>query len=115
MSNKKLSKNVFNDIGNHCQLLVDDFFHFCDGEVDKVSIITELRDISTPMPPDHEQMKKMLARCDKAWKDYCKFMLLPGESQKLFINRVKKKWLALAKQHLPVRQRREEKEEERHR
>lgn len=115
MSNKKLSKNIFNDIGNHCQLLVDDFFHFHDGELDKITIITELRDISEPMPPKLEQVRIMFARCNKAWKDYCKLMLLPGESQKLFINRVKKRWLALGKQQLPVHKRKEESVEERHR
>lgn len=114
MSNKRLSKNVFNDIGNHCQVLVDDFFHFCDGEVDQITIITELRDISEPMPPQLEQIQKMLVRCDKAWKDYCKFMLLPSESKKLFINRVKIKWLALEKQSL-IHKRRGESVEGRHR
>lgn len=115
MSNKKLSKNIFNDIGNHCQLLVDDFFHFCDGEVDQITIITELRDIKEPMPPKVEQIRVMLARCNKAWKDYCRFMLLPGESQKMFINRVKTKWLALEKQQqLPVHKRRGESVEGHH-
>ena len=114
MSNKRLSKNVFNHVGNHCQLLVDDFFHFCEGELDQVTIITELRDISEPMPPKLEQIQKMLARCDKAWKDYCKFMQLPSESNKLFINRVKTKWLALEKQQLPVRKRKGRNEEEHH-
>ena len=115
MSNKKLSKNIFNDIGNHCQLLVDDFFHFCEGEVDQITIITELRDIKEPMPPKVEQLRTMLARCDKAWKDYCRFMLLPGESQKMFINRVKKKWQALEKQQqLPIRKRKGESEGEHH-
>lgn len=92
MSNKRLSKNVFNDIGKHCQLLVDDFFHFCEGELDKITIITELRDISEPIPPSKRQKHQMYVRCDKAWKDYCEFMLLPRESKKLFINRVKIQW-----------------------
>lgn len=98
MSNKRLSKNVFNDIGKHCQLLVDDFFHFCDGEADRVTIITELRDISEQMPPNLEQLRKMFARCDRAWKDYCKFMRLPGESEKMFVNRVKTRWVSLEEQ-----------------
>lgn len=89
MSNKKI-KSMNNDIGKHCQSLIDDFFHFCDGELDKVKIIDELRDISDPMPPSVEQAGKMLARCNKAWNDYCGFMLLPRECKKLFINRVKK-------------------------
>lgn len=106
MSNKELSKNVFNDIGNHCQLLVDDFFHFCEGETDQITIITELRDISEPMPPSLVQVKKMFARCDKAWKDYCKFMLLPGESSTLFTKRVKAKWQTLERRHqLPTHRR----------
>lgn len=115
MSNKRLSKNVFNDIGKHCQFLVDDFFHFCEGELNQITIITELRDISEPTPPTLEQLQTMLARCDKAWKDYCKFMLLPGESKKLFINRVKTRWLALEKQQLPVHRRKGESVEGRHR
>lgn len=102
MSNRKLPKNMFNDIGKHCQMLIDDFFHFCEGELDQVTIIAEIRDISDPMPPQLDQIKKMLARCDKAWKDYCKFMLLPGESSRLFLNRAKKRWLALEKQTAPT-------------
>lgn len=105
MSNKKI-KSMNNDIGKHCQSLIDDFFHFCDGELDKVKIIDELRDISDPMPPSVEQAGKMLARCNKAWNDYCGFMLLPRECKKLLINRVKKKWLSLEKQQTPKRKRR---------
>lgn len=113
MSNKKNNKGICNDIGKHCQSLVDDFFNFVDGKVDKVTIITEIRDISEPMPPKIEQTRKMLARCNKVWKEYCKFMLLPRESNVLFINRVKKKWLTLEKQQqLPVRKRKVGKEVE---
>lgn len=102
MSIKSKNKNINNNIGVHCQTLVDDFFNFVDGKLEDVHIITELRDISEPMPPTIDNMKKMLARCDRVWKDYCKFMLLPGESNKLFINRVKKRWLTLEKQQIPV-------------
>ncbi len=98
MSNKSKNKNINNHIGEHCQTLVDDFFNFVDGHIDKVKVITEFRDIAEPNPPQLEQIKKMFARCDKVWKDYCKFMSLPRESSLLFMNRVKKKWLAFANQ-----------------
>lgn len=108
MSNKRISKNIFNRIGDHCQSLVDDFFYFCEGKIDRVKIITELRDISDPMPPQREQLRIMFARCDRAWKDYCRFMQLPGESQKLFIKRIKERWLALGKQQEAQREESEE-------
>lgn len=98
MSNKSKYKNINNNIGAHCQTLIDDFFNFVDGRIEEVKTITEFRDIAEPMPPKLEQIRKMLARCDRVWKDYCKFMLLPRETNSLFINRVKKKWLALEKQ-----------------
>ena len=102
MSNKSKHKNVVNDIGLHCNTLVKDFFNFCDGKLDDISVITEYRDISDPMPPTLPHISKMLVRCDKVWKDYCKFMLLPKESQSLFMTRVKKQWLELEKQQPPV-------------
>lgn len=98
MSKQSRYKNTNNHIGEHCQTLVDDFFSFVDGRIDEVRIITEFRDISEPMPPTIEQIKKMLVRCNNVWRDYCKFMLLPRESNLLFTNRVKKKWLELEKQ-----------------
>jgi hypothetical protein len=102
MSNKSKYRNINNHIGEHCQTLVDDFFNFVDGNIQEVRIITELRDISEPMPPQLEQIRKMLARCNKVWKDYCGFMMLPRESNVLFINRVKKKWLTLEKQQSQI-------------
>ena len=109
MSNKSKYKNVNNHVGEHCQTLIDDFFNFVGGWIEEVRIITELRDISEPMPPQLEQIRKMLARCNKAWKDYCGFMMLPKESNMLFINRVKKKWLELEKQsQIPMRKRKGE-------
>jgi hypothetical protein len=109
MSNKSKYRNINNHIGEHCQTLVDDFFNFVDGNIQEVRIITELRDISEPMPPQLEQIRKMLARCNKVWKDYCGFMMLPRESNVLFINRVKKKWLTLEKQQsqIPMRKRKD--------
>ena len=106
---------MFNDIGKHCQMLVDDFFHFCEGELDQITIITELRDISELMPPNKKQKHQMYVRCDKAWKDYCEFMLLPGESKKLFANRVRKQWATLKKQKNLNPQEKEESVEECHR
>lgn len=100
MSNKKkYSKGVIANVGQHCTQLVDDFFNFCDGKLDKVKVITELRDISEPMPPELEQMGKMLNRCKKVWNDYCDFMAAPQMTRQLFINRVKKQWLSLEKSH----------------
>lgn len=109
MSNKGKYKNINNNIGEHCQTLIDDFFNFVDGRIEEVRIITEFRDIAEPMPPKLEQIRKMLARCNKVWKDYCKFMLLPGESNLLFINKVKKEWLKREKQQskIPIQKRRQ--------
>lgn len=102
MSNKSKNKNINNHIGEHCQTLVDDFFNFVDGRIEDVKTITEFRDIAEPMPPKLIQIKKMLARCDRVWKDYCKFMQLPRETNSLFINRVKKRWLALEKRQAQI-------------
>ena len=90
IASKKTVKN--NDIGKHCNMLFESFFNFTDGNVSAVKLI-DIRDISEPMPPEVDQIKKMLARCDKAWKEYCDFVGLPCQSRKLFINRVKKEWL----------------------
>lgn len=108
MSNKKRSKHIIADIGAHCQTLVDDFFNFTEGNIDDVKVITELRDIREPMPPQVEQIRKMLARCDRVWKEYCDFTAAPRETRKLFINRVKKIWLSLENKQahkIPVRKR----------
>ena len=102
MSNKSKNKNVCNHIGEHCLTLVDDFFNFVEGRIGEVKVITEYRDLLEPMPPELDQIRKMLTRCDKVWKDYCRYMQLPGETHSLFINRVKREWLAREKQQMPM-------------
>lgn len=97
MSNKKYSKGLIPDVGKHCEQLINDFFNFCEGNLEEVKVITELRDISEPMPPKLEQIGKMLNRCKKVWYDYCDFVRAPRMTRDLFINRVKKQWLALEK------------------
>lgn len=88
----KLGKNIrTNNVGEHCQLVLDDFFNFCDGhpELVKYAIIT---DIKEPMPPGVEQIKKMFGRCKRVWSDYCDFIKLPRESRQLFVNKAKQEW-----------------------
>lgn len=80
-----------NDVGKHCDMLVDDFFNFYEGYSDLVKLI-DIRDISEPMPPEQEQNRKMMARCRKAWLDYCKFVGLSRQSENLFPKRVKTEW-----------------------
>ena len=80
-----------NDVGKHCDMLVDDFFNFYEGRLDLVKLI-DIRDVSEPMPPGQEQNRKMMARCRKAWLDYCKFVGLSRQSETLFLKRVKTEW-----------------------
>lgn len=89
-------RTVNNDVGEHCGLLVADFFNFYEGRVDEVKLI-DIRDINWPMPPDKEQMRKMMARCDKAWRVYCDYAGLPMASKKLFINRIRHEWQTRAR------------------
>lgn len=84
-------KKVNNDIGKHCDLLISDFFNFYEQHVDKVMLI-DIRDIREPMPPDKHQMRKMMARCQKAWEVYCNYAHLPMASKKLFKIRLQKEW-----------------------
>lgn len=88
----KLGKKIMtNNVSEHCQLVLDDFFNFCDGkpELVKYAIIS---DIKEPMPPDVEQIKKMFGRCKRVWSDYCDFINLPRESRQLFVKKAKAEW-----------------------
>lgn len=80
-----------NDVGKHCNMLIDDFFNFNEGHADMVKLI-DIKDINNPMPPTQEQLRKMMARCQRAWLDYCSYIGLSRQSRTLFINRVKKEW-----------------------
>jgi hypothetical protein len=102
IASKKTVKN--NDIGKHCDMLFDAFFNFTDGNVSEVRLI-DIRDISEPMPPQVDQIKKMLARCDKAWKEYCDLVGLSGHSRNLLINRVEKEWLKREKMMMRLQKR----------
>ena len=84
-------KKVKNKVGEHCQIIVDDFFNFCDGKADKVTTI-DIRDIKDPMPPEIDQIRIMLARCKQAWSYYCKLAGLLRECIMLLTNRVKEIW-----------------------
>lgn len=86
-----------NDVGKHCDMLVDDFFNFNEGRADLVKVI-DIRDIQEPMPPEQEQLRKMMARCREAWLDYCDFIGLSRQSRTLFLNRVKKEWQSRGQQ-----------------
>lgn len=80
-----------NDVGKHCDMLIDDFFNFYEGHADLVKLI-DIRDIAEPMPPQQEQYRKMMARCKKAWVDYCNFVGLSRQSRTLFLTRFQKEW-----------------------
>jgi len=95
-------RTVKNDIGEHCRLLITDFFNFFEGRADEVKLI-DIRDIKEQMPPDREQVRKMMARCDKAWKLYCDYAGLPMASKKLFINRIRNEWQTKAQMELDSR------------
>ena len=80
-----------NKVSEHCQLVLDDFFNFCDGKADLVKLVI-ISDIKEPMPPDVEQIKKMFGRCKRVWSDYCDFINLPRESKQLFVTKAKTEW-----------------------
>lgn len=86
---KKVSNG---NAGEHCNLLVNDFFSYCDGFYEDVKLI-DIRDVSVNPKPDLDGMRKAMARCDSAWRMYCTRYRMPPESQKLFINKVKSEWL----------------------
>ena len=88
----KLSKKIkTSKVSEHCQLVLDDFFNFCDGhpELVKYCIVT---DIEKPVPPTVDQMKKMFGRCKRVWADYCDYTKLPRECRQLFVNKAKAEW-----------------------
>ena len=88
----KLGKNIrTNNVSEHCQLLYDDFFNFCDGNSELVRLVV-INDIKEPMPPEVEQIKTMFGRCKRVWADYCDFIRLPRECRQLFVNKVKVEW-----------------------
>lgn len=86
-----------NDVGKHCDMLIEDFFNFNEGHADLVKLI-DIRDINEPMPPKQEQLRKMMARCQRAWLDYCNFVGLSRQSQTLFLKRVEQAWQSLEQQ-----------------
>lgn len=92
-----------NDVGKHCDMLVDDFFNFNEGHSELVKVI-DIRDIQEPMPPQQEQLRKMMARCQKAWLDYCNLVGLSRQSRTLFLNRVKKEWRSREQQQQKMQQ-----------
>lgn len=79
-----------------CQMLIDDFMAFYQGRLDDIKVVN-VKSFSEPMPPSVEQMGKMLAVCRRIWKAYCRQNGMPGESQKLLENKLKKKWESMEK------------------
>ena len=105
----KLGKNIrTNNVSKHCQLVLDDFFNFCDGHPELVKYVT-ISDIKEPMPPDVEQIKVMFGKCKRVWVDYCDFVGLPRESRQLFVNKAKVEWhkreMAQQQKAIPKRKR----------
>lgn len=80
-----------NDVTQHCNLLVNDFFSFADGHAGSVKCVF-VEDISDPMPPSLENLRKMLARTNKAWRVYCEMAGLPSESTGLCLQRIESEW-----------------------
>lgn len=88
----KLGKRIVtNNVGEYCQMVLDDFFNFCDGKQELVKLVV-VSDIKEPMPPDFEQIKKMFGRCKRVWSDYCDFVRLPRECKQLFVTKAKAEW-----------------------
>lgn len=80
-----------NDINKHCQLVVDDFFNYVDGDVELVKYI-DVTDIKDQLPPPIERVKVAFARCKRVWSDYCDYVKLPRECRLLFVTKVKVEW-----------------------
>lgn len=94
-------KNVRNDIGEHCDLLVADFYNYVEGQYDKVMLI-DIRDVRDEEKPSMDGMRKVMSRCDRAWRSYCRLARLSGESYGLYLKRVRKEWQARSmKEALP--------------
>lgn len=106
MSNSRRNKRNLkgNDVSLHCGLLVTDFFAFADGHAENVQCVF-VEDISEPMPPSLENLRKMLARTNKAWRDYCDLLRLPSESRGLCLKRIETEWHRREKQELPKKSR----------
>lgn len=84
-------KRLNNHIGEHCDMLVQDFFNFCDGNPDKVKLI-DIRDIKEVMPPEKWQIKVAYMRCYDAWVKYCALAKLSNMQKRIFKQRVEKIW-----------------------
>lgn len=97
--NKQLTKQVRGsvNIAADCQELMDSFFAFVDGDWDKVEFIV-IDDIKADGLPDAEQIGKALYRLNRCWIHRCQNLGLPGESQKLLITKIKKRWIKLQKE-----------------
>lgn len=91
-ANNKYSRHGSNHIREYCKHLVDDFFRFCDGHPEQVTTMVWMNDINKPMPPNKEQMGKMLKRLLVIWQKFCKDATLPRTIENLFLTMIKEEW-----------------------
>lgn len=85
-------KFINNKVGEHCQLLLDDFFNFADGHPELVRLVV-INDLTeNERLTDLEKLQRMYARTDNAWKHYCDVANLPRESRNLFTNKAQAEW-----------------------
>ncbi len=82
---------ISNSISDDCQMLVDDFFAYINGQIDMIKLI-DVRDLIAPMPPTDKMIGEALSRCQQAWLHYCSLYKLPGESHRMLKKRIRKKW-----------------------
>jgi len=100
MSNKKYKKIgvVSPTILDFRDGLVNDFFLFAEGRFGEIRIQNDLGGIDGSVPPDARQLGIMLSRCNRIWKNYCRFNGLPGESQRLVSDIIRRKWILMAQE-----------------
>ena len=98
MSNKKYKRIgvVSQSVLTFRDTLVNEFFLFAEGKFDEIKIQNDLGGIDGKVPPDAKQLGIMLSRCNRIWKDYCRFNGLPGESQRLVNDLIRRKWIRVA-------------------
>lgn len=91
------------------QAIVDDAFEFYNNGSDAQTSIIDFSGLKVPAGehPKPEVMGKALVRCDAVWKEYCRQLKLPGETQRSFMKAFEVKWKNLEKSSMQRRKRKE--------
>lgn len=92
---RKLKQQIALSVGRivpeYSNKLIDEFFRYVQGDYNNLTIdVRDLHDLEQPTP---EYIGRALSRYSRVWKQFCQMNKLPGESQNLFMAKVKKKWI----------------------